>query len=401
MGRPPAREVAQIRAAIGREFSHSLLAAAAIKPEAELAAALDRLMQSGLLSRQGLPPHANYLFKHALIQDAAYGTLLREPRRALHARIANALESIFPEIALRQPELLARHYTEAGLIERAAIRWGKAGQRSLERSAPAEAAEQLTRALAQIASLPPTAALRREQISLQVTLIFPLMYLKGYAAPETKAALERSRLLIEQANTLGEPPEDPLMPFSILSGLWVGNLGSFDGDALREIADEFLGLAQKQRATAPLMNGHRLAGSSLFFTGDPAGARVHLDRAIALYDPTAPRQLTTRFGTDIRNVVFCHRSWALWVLGYPMAALADAEFAVKDGLEFGQAATLIQTLVLASYCHIFSGNYAVAMKQIDESVTLAGEKTAAFWKSAGTLVRAWALFAHQQSLRRR
>ena len=222
----PAKEVAQIGAAIGREFSHALLAAVARKPEAELRSALDRLIAAGLLFRQGVPPHATYLFKHALVQDAAYGTLLREPRRALHARIAETLESQFAEIAENQPELLARHCTEAGLIEKAAGLWGKAGQRSLARSALVEAAAQLTRALDQIATLPATPALRREQIKLQVALINALMHIKGYAAPETKAAAERARLLIEQAEALGEPPEDPLLLFSVLYGFWVCELCS-------------------------------------------------------------------------------------------------------------------------------------------------------------------------------
>ena len=177
------------------------------KPEAELGSALDRLIAAGLLFRQGVPPHATYLFKHALVQDAAYGTLLREPRRALHARIAETLESQFAEIAERQPELLARHCTEAGLIEKAAGFWGKAGQRSLARSALIEAAEQLTRALDQIAALPRTPALRREQIKLQVALVNTLMHTKGYAAPETKAALDQARLLIEQAEAFGELPK--------------------------------------------------------------------------------------------------------------------------------------------------------------------------------------------------
>ena len=164
----PAKEVAQIGAAIGREFSHALLAAVVRKPEAELKSALDRLIAAGLLFRQGVPPHATYLFKHALVQDAAYGTLLREPRRALHARIAETLEGQFADIAETQPELLARHCTEAGLIEKAAGLWGKAGQRSLARSALLEGAEQLKRALDQIATLPATPALRGEEIKLQV-----------------------------------------------------------------------------------------------------------------------------------------------------------------------------------------------------------------------------------------
>jgi len=151
--------------------------------------------------------------------------LLREPRRALHARIAETLESHFAEIAESQPELLARHCTEAGLIEKAAGLWGKAGQRSLARSALVEAAAQLTRALAQLGGLPATPALRREQITLQVALITPLCHVKGYAAPESKAAVERARLLIEEAEALGEPPEDPLLLFSVLYGFWVANYG--------------------------------------------------------------------------------------------------------------------------------------------------------------------------------
>ena len=283
----PAKEVAQIGAAIGREFSHALLAAVVRKPEAELGSALDRLIAAGLLFRQGVPPHATYLFKHALVQDAAYGTLLREPRRALHARIAETLESQFAEIAENQPELLARHCTEAGLIEKAAGLWGKAGQRSLARSALVEAAEQLTRALAQIATLPATPALRREQIKLQVAFINPLIHVKGYAAPETKAAVERARLLIEQAEALGEPPEDPLLLFSVLYGVWAANFVAFNGDALRELAAQFLALAEKQGATVPLMIGHRLMGNSLLLTGDIAQGRAHYDQALALYDPAA------------------------------------------------------------------------------------------------------------------
>src|SRR5262249_20409098 len=156
-------------------------------------------------------PHAIYLSKHALVQDAAYGTLLREPRRALHARIVETLETQFTEIAENQPEILARHCTEAGLIEKAVGLWGKAGQRSLARSALVEAIAQLTRALDQSATLSSTPNLRREQIRLQVALITPLLHVKGFAAPTTKAAVERARLLIEQAEAAGEPPEDPLL----------------------------------------------------------------------------------------------------------------------------------------------------------------------------------------------
>ena len=187
-----AKDVAQIGAVIGREFSHALLAAVAYKPQAELHSALDRLIEAGLLFRQGVPPHATYLFKHALVQDAAYGTLLREPRRALHARIAETLETQFADVAENHPELLAGHCAGAGLVEKAALLWGKAGQRSLSRSALVEATAHLTRALDQIAVLPPTPALRREQINLQVTLLSTLGNAKGFSAPETQSSLRAS-----------------------------------------------------------------------------------------------------------------------------------------------------------------------------------------------------------------
>jgi predicted ATPase len=201
-----AKEVAQIGAAIGRDFSHALLSAVVSKPEPELASALDRLIATGLLFRQGVPPHASYLFKHALVQDAAYGMLLREPRRALHARIAETLERQFGEIAESQPELLARHCTEAGLIDKAALLWGKAGQRSLARSALAEAVEQLKRSLSQLSTLRPTPVLRREQIKFQIGLANALMHTKGYAAVETKSSFDQARLLIKQAEDLAEHP---------------------------------------------------------------------------------------------------------------------------------------------------------------------------------------------------
>ena len=380
-----AKEVAQIGTAIGREFSHALLRAVAGKPEAELASALDRLIAAGLLFRQGVPPHATYLFKHALVQDAAYGTLLREPRRALHARIAETLESHFEEIAESQPELLARHCTEAGLIEKAAGFWGKAGQRSLERSALLEAAEQLTRALGQAATLPAKPALRREEIKLQVGLANALMQTKGYTAPETKASVERARLLIEEADARGEPLKDPLLPFSVLYGFWSVYHVAYNGDMLRELAGQFLTLAEKQRATAPLMIGHRLMGSTLLCTGDIAQGRTHFDRAMALYDPVQHRSLATRFSADVGIVTLSWRSRVLWLLGYPEAALADADHALKSAREIGQAATLMHALNAATMTHVWCGNYVAAKAQYDEQLALADEKGTPVWKAWGVV----------------
>ena len=159
---------------------------------------------------------------------------------------------------------------------------------------------------------------------------------------------ERARLLIEQAEALGEPPEDPLLLFSVLYGFWVANYVAFNGDAVRELAAQFLALAEKQGATVPLMIGHRLMGISLLFTGDIAEGRAHYDQAIALYDPAEHRPLATRFGQDDRVAILSYRSLALWLLGYPEAALADADHALKDAREIGQAATLMYALFHAS-----------------------------------------------------
>ena len=380
-----AKGVAQAGAAIGREFSHLLLGTVMSKPEAEVNLALDKLVAAGLLFRQGIPPQATYLFKHALVQDAAYGTLLREPRRALHARIAEILESQFAEIAESQPELLARHCTEAGLIEKAALLWGRAGQRSLARSALVEAVEQLARALDQIATLPSTPTIRREELKFQVALVAPLIHVKGFAASETNRTMERARLLIEQAEARGESPDDPLLLFSVIYDFWAANYVGFNGDAMRGFAAEFLSLAEKQGATVPLMVGHRLMGVSLASTGDLTQARAHYDQALPLYDPVAHRPLATRFTADIRVAILNFRTWALWLLGYPNAALVDADQGLSDAHEIGLASTLMPGLNNLLLTRIFCGSYQKAVAEAKELSALANEKGALYWKACGTL----------------
>jgi class 3 adenylate cyclase/predicted ATPase len=378
----PAKAVAQIGAAIGREFSHALLAAVIGKPEEELRSGLDRLINAGLLFKEGAAPHATYLFKHALVQDAAYGTLLRESRCALHAQIAEALENQFPEIAERRPELVARHCTEAGLVEKAAGLWGKAGQRSLARSALVEAAEQLTRALDQIATLPTTSALSREQINLRIALAHALMHTKGYSAGETRASLKQALLCIDRAEALGEPPEDPLLLYSVLYGFWAAELQSFDGAAVYELAQQFLGLAQKQRAMrAPRMIGHLLLGSSLLFTGNIAEGRAHLDQALTLYDPSEDRLLMTRFGQEPRVAILSTRSFALWALGFPEAARIDVDHGLNEAREIGHPVTLMFAMLHAMVFHLVSGNYVAANTQFEELFALADKKGASIWKS--------------------
>jgi class 3 adenylate cyclase/tetratricopeptide (TPR) repeat protein len=379
----PAKEAAQIGAAIGREFSHDLLSAVAQKPQAELDAALDRLIEAGMLFRQGAPPHATYLFKHALVQDAAYGALLRERRRILHARICSALEGQFETIAESQPELLAHHCTEANLIERACALWGVAGERSLARSALVEAAEQLTRALAQLESLVATPELRRKQIELQVALANALMPAKGHAAPETKACVDRAHALMQRAEALGEAPDDPLVVCSLFYGSWVRNFIAFNGDVPRAIAARFMALAQSQGDAIPLTIAHRLLGTSLLHAGDIAQGRRSLDCAIALYDPAGHRSLATRVGVDSRMAALSYRSWASWLLGSPAAALTDAARTVEHAREFGHAPTLMHALTITSLTCILCGAAMRAKALLDEHAHLADDKGALFWKLVG------------------
>jgi predicted ATPase len=300
------------------------------KPEAELQSALGRLVSAGLLFRQGVPPYATYLFKHALVQDAAYGTLLREPRRTLHDRIAETLEDAFPDIAENQPEIVARHCTEAGQIEKAS----------------------------------------------------------RLAARETTAALEQARLLIERTEALGEHSDNPLLLFRVLEGFWQASYVAFNGNALRERAAHFLALAEKQGAVIPLIMGHRQMGVSLVWTGDIVEGRVHLDRAVALYDD-AKRPLATGTGKDFWILTLADRSLALWILGYPEAALTDAQRAVKDARDlnrhFGYAVSF------TSRVFILRGDFAAANAQLDEAIAWANEKGSVFWKAMVMRTKGWLL----------
>ena len=389
----PARETAQIGAVLGRSFSYALLHSVAAvadggaalaergESEAGLHPALDRLAEADILIAEGVGAQATYRFKHALIQDAAYDSLLRSRRQALHRRAAEILRDI-PERAAAEPEAIAHHFTQAGVDDLAVEWWGRAADQALRRSALVEAVVQLTRALAQIATLPSTSALRRKQIELQVALITPLLHVKGYAAPETKAAVERARLLVGESEALGERSEDPLLLFSVLYGFWVVNYVAFKGDVCCDLAAQFLALAEKQEATVPLMIGHRLLGASLLFTGDITQGRAQYDQALALYDPGEHRVLAARFGQDVRVAILSYRSLALWILGYPTAALADLNRAISDAREIGQAATLMYALAHAPLLLLLSRSFEAAAADAREVIALADEKGAVIWKAA-------------------
>ena len=387
----PAKEVAQIAAAIGRDFSHRMLVVVARRPPRDLDVALHRLLDAGLLFRQGQAPDATYLFNHALVQDAAYGTLLRDTRRALHARIAESIEQEFPDVAERQPEVVARHLTEAGLTEKATTLWSKAGRRALAQSALKEAAEQLARALRLLDTLPATSERRREQIKLQIELSNALIHTKGHASPETKASFEKARLLIADSEKRGETPDDPLLLFSVLYGFWVVNRMAFNGTVACELAEQFVDLAQKQSGTAPRMIGHMMCGISLVLVGMPSEGRKHLDEAIVLYDPAQHRPLATRFGHDVRMTAYCWRALALWLLGYPDSAAADMERALADADEIGHAASSMFALSHVALAHTFQRDHAKAEELAGRLVAIGEEKGSLYWKSYGLMLQGWLL----------
>ena len=309
-----------------------------------LDSALDRLIAAGLLFRQGVPPHATYLFKHALVQDAAYGTLLREPRRALHARIAETLESQFAEIAETQPELLARHCAEAGLIEKAAGLWGKAGQRSLERSALVEAMEQLTRALDQIATLPATPALRREQIKLQVALINPTHPRQRVCSARNQggggAGTSADRTSRSARRASRRPAAVVLGPLRLLGRELCSVQRRRDARACGAVP----GARREARGDSPAHDRASPHGSFLVIRATSRkGERISIARLRFTIPPSIVRwrrDLAKTFGWRPLS----YRSRALWMLGYPEAALADAEHALKDAREIGHAATLMYAL---------------------------------------------------------
>ena len=264
---------------------------------------------------------------------------------------------------------------------------GKAGERSLAGSSLIEGIEQLTRALAQIATLPGTPALRRGEIKLQVALITPLLNVKGYAAPETRAAAERARLLIEQAEALGEPPEDPLLLFSVLFGFWIMNFTAFNGDAVLELAAQFLALAEKQGATAPLLIAHHVMANSLTPTGDFAQGLAHFDRALALFDPVAHRALGAHFAIDVGCSTLFFRSWALWMLGHPDAARAGTERVLEEAREIGEAITLMFALNFTSLIETLCGNSVAVNALSSQLVALADEKDSPYWQAWGVILQ--------------
>jgi predicted ATPase/class 3 adenylate cyclase len=356
-----AKEIAQVGAAIGREFSHELLAATVRWSEAKLQAALGRLVDAGLVFQRGLPPQATFLFKHALVQDTAYSTLLRGTRQALHAKIAHVLEQQFPGVAETQPAVLAHHLTEARMLEQAVAYWVRAGQHSAARSAMAEAEAQLKRGLQLLSELPHSRERKRQELDLQVTLASALRESKGHAHPAVSDVLGRALSLIVETETMGTT-----LHFSVLYGLWVAQYLGGTPVAALEQAQQFLSLTQSQTQSGLLLVGHRLVGSALALTGSYPAALSHLDRAVALYRPEEHRELAFRFGADIGITAQCGRALALWHCGYPDQALR----ALDEGVRRARQSVHRHTL---AYALIYKGLTAISARWAEETEEAANE----------------------------
>ena len=319
-----AKEVAQIGAVIGREFSHALVAAVAREPEEKLQSALDRLIAAGLLFRQGVPPNASYLFKHALVQDAAYGTLLREPRRALHAHIADVLEAQFSSMI--EPELLAHHYTEAGRIEEAIDYWLKAGQRAMQRSAHVEAERHLRVGLELLAGLPETTARHHREITLQNTLGVCLMPTRGFGNPEVAAAFTRAAEICTRV-------DDVRGLFIALRGKGQYHMISGDMRVACDDARRILALAKEVGNHDFLIEAHHLGWSALCFAGDFRAAQRHAEEGISQYERERDHHLTyTYSGHDPGMCARAFGSLSLGQLGYPERALTRC----REGLALAE-----------------------------------------------------------------
>jgi class 3 adenylate cyclase/predicted ATPase len=381
----PVKELAQIAAAIGREFSHVLLASVVRQPETELSSALDRLIAAGLLFRRGVPPHATYLFKHALVQDAAYGTLLRETRRQLHGRIAKALEDHFPGTVETQPELIAHHCAQAGLDRKAIEYLGMAGQRAIERSSNPEAIGHLKRALGLLRSLPADLEHAHVAVKLEVMLAQAMIASKGYSSPETMEVLLRAKKLITEATETSQK-------FMILYGMWACYYVGGEVNKQHVTATEFLSEAQNHDDTAALCLAHRVLGTTYFTMGEFSEARKHLERAQGLYDPDLHLRYRFQYGQDIGTTVMCYLSWALWHLGYVDQASQVAFKAVNRAEEISHPHSLVYTL-----CHA-RGMMDVFRRQSDDTKSYAGVVTSLcsehafpFWAAGGQIFGGWAV----------
>jgi TOMM system kinase/cyclase fusion protein len=384
------KSLAQLGATLGREFSYDLLQAVAPWDEGSLQRGLHQLVEAEFVYQRGLPPQATYLFKHALIQDAAYQSLLRSTRQQYHQRIAQVLEAQFPEAAETQPELLAHHCTEAGLVEPAIPYWQRAGQRALQRWAYMEAIAHLRQGLALLTTLPETPARRQQELDLQVALGLALVATKGNAVPDAERAYTRARELCQK---IGNTPQ----LFPVLRGLLLYYQARGQTQTAYRLGEQLLSLAQSQPEPAPLLLAHFMLGMVLFLRGESAAAHTHHTQALAVYNPQEHRPLALCYGPDLGVLARSYLAWELWQLGYPDQARHHSQAALTLAHEVSHPQTLAYSLVWSAILHQHRREAPAAHEQAEAATTLATEQGFAYWLARGTVLHGWALAMQGQA----
>ena len=379
-----ARGIAQVGATVGREFSYEVLRAVLPLEDPALQQGLQQLLEAELIYQRGVPPQATYIFKHALVQDAAYQSLLKSRRQQLHQQIAGVLEDRFPETRDTQPELLAYHLTEAGVFTKAIPYWLRAGQWALQRSAHVEAIRHLARGLELLAHISDSPDLTQQELNLQSAVALAQMAVKGYGSPEVGRAYTRA---LELAYQLGETPKI----FAVLTGLLRHHYVRAELQTAHELGEECLRLAPGMGSSGPLVAAHTLCGATLFYRGNLPTARGHFEQAMALYDLQQHRDLATLYGTDSGVVSSCYWSNLLWCLGYPDQALKKSHDSLALAQERNHLASLAGAWHFASVLHHFRREGAAAQAQAEEALALSTEKGFGFFAALGAIDRGWAL----------
>jgi len=377
--------LAQLGATLGREFSYELLQAVSLWDEVTVRHGLHQLVEAEFLYQQGLPPQATYVFKHALIQDAAYQSLLRSSRQQQHQRIAQVLEVRFPEIVATQPELVAHHYTEAGLSAQALPYWQRAGQRALERSAHVEAIRHFIRGMELLQTLPDTDERLQQELNLQTGRGLVLMATRGYAAVEVGHAYARARELCQQ---LGETSQ----LFPVLWGLWAFYAVRAEHQTACELGEQLLTLAQAAQDPLLFVVAHYTLGFTWFCLGEMTQAHTHLQTSAALYDPQQHRSYAFLYGGQDPGVACrSYMSWALWLLGYPDQALQSMHDALALAHELSHPFSLVYALAYAARVHQLRREGQEAQAQAEAAIALATAQRFAQWLAQAMILQGWTL----------
>jgi class 3 adenylate cyclase/predicted ATPase len=383
------RDLAQLGAVLGREFSYGLLQAVSPLDETTLQQGLAQLVEAELVYQHGLPPQSRYIFKHALIQEAAYQSLLKSTRQRYHQRTAQVLEAQFPETLETQPELVAHHYTEAGLAEHAIPYWQRAGQRASERSAYVEAIGHLTKGLEVLQALPDSPKRAQQELDLQIALGRALTATKGQAALDVGHVFNRARELCQQ---VGEPRQ----LFRVLCGLHNFHLVRAQLQTACELGEELLTLAQHIQDPTYLLGAHWTLGGARFCLGEFAPACAHWEQSLTLYAPQQHSAHTFLFGWNLG--VFC-RAWAphaLWHLGYPQQALTMSREAVALAQELAHPFSLALALDYAAMFHQFRREPHAVYEQAEAAIALCTEQRFAYYLAWGTIMQGWVQVAQGQ-----